>query len=76
VYLRRSEHHAAGWGSDWLDRSEVVAPGIDRRFQLPPGATWDVMIRACDGREIATARELPWAGDQRLRVSEIAGGES
>lgn len=26
VHMRLSRHHAAGWGTDWLDRSEAIAP--------------------------------------------------
>lgn len=69
VHFQVAAHHAAGWGTDWLDRSESVGPGLERSFRLPPGETWNVLLRGCGGQVLATASDLQWPSDQPIRIS-------
>lgn len=73
IHLRRSEHFAAGWGTDWLDRGERVAPGAERSFKVPPGGRWDLQISACrvEALVLGQLQRHPITADTSLRASEL-----
>jgi hypothetical protein len=71
VHMRHSAEAAAGWSTDWLDREQVVLPGAERRFMLPPGETWDVRLTGCDG-SVASQREgVPLSRNTRVPASAL-----
>ncbi len=69
VFIRPSEQHAAGWGQDWLDRDEFVAPGLARRFQLDPERTWDVQVVSCGGSVLYESAQTKFGADTEVVVS-------
>lgn len=71
VHIRRTETAAGGWQTDWLDRDEVVAAGMDRTFRLEPGSRWDVRLAACNGADLGTATGLPIDSDRRFEASRL-----
>jgi hypothetical protein len=69
VFIRPSEQHAAGWGQDWLDRDEFVAPALTRRFQLQPARAWDVRVVSCGGSVLHESAGTNFVKDTDLTVS-------
>lgn len=56
-YVHISPSEASGWGADWLEGGEVLAPDASRQFEVPGGAH-DVTIRDCDDFIVETAWEV------------------
>jgi hypothetical protein len=69
VHLRPSAQAAAGWSTDWLDREQRVAPGMERTFAVAPGETWDIRLTACDGRVLSTRERLTLRASTRVPAS-------
>ena len=69
IYIRQSKHAAAGWGTDWLDRQEVLQQGTLRSFQLDPDVTWDLRLVACSGVEVGVLSDLTWRSATTVKAS-------
>jgi len=55
-YVQASRADTKGWGDDLLGPSEIIRPGANRVFSLPPG-TWDIRITDDEG-DTYTRRDI------------------
>ena len=56
------------WGEDWLDDTEVIAPGDSYTFDVPAG-TYDLEARDCDSNVLATEWETDLDGATTWTIS-------
>ena len=71
IFIRQSKHFAAGWGTDWMDRTERLEAGLTRSFQLEPHKTWDLRIEDCSGVEVGSASKQSWSKSTNVRVNQL-----
>ena len=71
VQMRPSEHFAAGWGTDWMDRNELIPPGGERSFKVVPNASTDLRVVSCAGTPLAETTGEVFTSDKVLPVSKL-----